>query len=176
MSSYDAVMSSVGFQYQTNIVVPNEPENSPMVDKLGPNPQFGVQMPQGGSLPDSDVELIVQWIEEGAPESANVSVDRETAIPNKVELVGNYPNPFNPTTIIAFLLDSPAHVHLAVFDIRGVQVQTLANRQKNEGEHKVTFDASGLASGIYFYRLTVRFADGSNGQPITLTRKMTLIR
>ena len=77
----------------------------------------------------------------------------ETACPVKFNLVGNYPNPFNPTTTISFELPTVDFVHLAIYDVSGRLITELVNGWRDAGQHVVTFDASGLASGVYVYRL-----------------------
>jgi hypothetical protein len=67
--------------------------------------------------------------------------------------VDNFPNPFNPTTEIAFDLAQRAHVTLSVFDINGRQVATLADEIMSAGSHARVFDGSAFASGVYLYRL-----------------------
>ena len=81
------------------------------------------------------------------------TVGEEKLIPEAFDLSGNYPNPFNPTTTISYALPSDAHVKLTVLDVVGREVATLVNRDEEAGYKSVTFDASELASGIYFYRL-----------------------
>ena len=73
--------------------------------------------------------------------------------PDEFALLGNYPNPFNPSTTIKFQMAKPSEVVLDVFDVLGrlVNSQTLGMRQP--GDHSVSFNAAGLASGSYFYRL-----------------------
>ncbi|HEX9657745.1 MAG TPA: T9SS type A sorting domain-containing protein, partial [Bacteroidota bacterium] len=92
-----------------------------------------------------------------------VAVEEEaSSVPEAFELAQNYPNPFNPTTRIKYQIPNDNYVTLKVFDILGREVRTLVNETRIAGEHEVTFDAyglarqtaGGLASGIYFYRIT----------------------
>jgi hypothetical protein len=66
----------------------------------------------------------------------------------------NYPNPFNPSTTIKYELPKSSVVRLSVFDMLGREVSMLVNERRDAGVHKATFDASGLSSGVYLYRLT----------------------
>jgi hypothetical protein len=84
------------------------------------------------------------------------------------QLHQNYPNPFNPSTKITFTLPKPEHVTLAVYNTLGQKVATLLNTRMTAGSHDVTFDASTLPSGIYFYRIQA----GEFSQ----VRKMVLLR
>ena len=83
-------------------------------------------------------------------------------------LSGNYPNPFNPNTIITFQLPHAVHVSLKVYDVLGKEVATLVNEVQNVGNHAVSFDASGLPSGVYMCTLQA----GS----FTETKKMILMK
>jgi len=84
----------------------------------------------------------------------SVSVaESDATMPENFVLQQNFPNPFNPSTTIRFTLDEKQQVQLTVFDLRGRQVAVLLDAETQPGEHTVVFDASGLASGIYFYRL-----------------------
>ncbi len=74
-------------------------------------------------------------------------------IPTSFDVSQNYPNPFNPTTRIAFAIPSEADVKLEVFDILGRLVTTLVNERVQAGSYTVQFDAAGLSSGTYIYRL-----------------------
>lgn len=68
LSSYDAALNSVGNQYGTEVINPGNPDNSPLVDKIEENPEFGTRMPQGlGPLNQADIDSIRAWIEDGAP-------------------------------------------------------------------------------------------------------------
>jgi len=75
------------------------------------------------------------------------------AVPEYYTLSQNYPNPFNPTTTINFSIPNAGNVSLKVYDMVGREVATLANSYTNAGSYAVTFEASDLASGIYFYKL-----------------------
>ena len=75
-------------------------------------------------------------------------------IPTTPVLHQNYPNPFNPTTTIRFSLSRREHVTLKVFDVLGREVTILVDGELNPGEHSVVFNATGLPSGEYFYRLS----------------------
>jgi len=90
-----------------------------------------------------------EWANTG--ESFEASV---TAAPASFALQGNYPNPFNPTTTINFSLGNADNVTLSVYDLSGRLVSTLVDGYREAGSHAVSFDASGLASGVYMYRLT----------------------
>ena len=80
----------------------------------------------------------------------------------------NYPNPFNPTTEINFSLAKSGNISLMIYDISGSVVDTLVEGYMNEGKHSVIFNAEGLNSGVYFYRLKT--------DNFTSTRKMILIK
>lgn len=70
-----------------------------------------------------------------------------------INIFQNYPNPFNPTTTIEYFLPSKQHVLIKVFDALGREVNILVNQNQLPGSHKVTFDASNLPSGIYYFEL-----------------------
>lgn len=88
--------------------------------------------------------------------------------PGEFALNQNYPNPFNPATNISYELPVDEHVRLDVYDVVGRRVATLVNQNQNSGRHQVTFDASGLASGMYIYRLQT--------ESFTATQKMILLK
>ncbi len=93
----------------------------------------------------------------------------DEVIPNKFFVDQNYPNPFNPSTVIKFGLPSDASVDLRIYDILGQEVRVLLNNKSfKAGVHSVQFDASGLASGRYIYRLKA-------GNKI-VTKKMMLLK
>jgi hypothetical protein len=79
------------------------------------------------------------------------NLSNETA--NKYSLSQNYPNPFNPATNIKFDIPKQSNVVIKVFDITGKQVSEILNSVNEPGKYTIEFDASKLASGVYFYEL-----------------------
>ncbi len=75
-------------------------------------------------------------------------------LPTEYALSQNYPNPFNPTTVISYQLATNSFVNLDIYDMLGRKIKTLVSEHQNTGLHSVTFNASNLSSGVYFYRLT----------------------
>jgi hypothetical protein len=98
-------------------------------------------------------------------------VEAEITIPLEYALQQNYPNPFNPSTKINFSLAADSKVMLKIYDILGQEVTTLFNGDLSAGEHNLDFNASGLNSGVYLYRLD---AQGVNGKSFSSVKKMIL--
>ena len=76
-------------------------------------------------------------------------------LPRRIALYNNYPNPFNPKTNISFYIPEQLHVKLSVWNPLGKEVARLVDKNVSPGRYSVTFNASDLSSGIYFYRLDV---------------------
>ncbi|NBC18829.1 MAG: T9SS type A sorting domain-containing protein [Bacteroidetes bacterium] len=102
------------------------------------------------------------------PDATSTDVERETGLPDAVALDANYPNPFNPQTTVRYALPEAADVRLAVYDLLGREVAVLVNGVLPAGTHTTVFDAAGLPSGVYLYRLEA----GAHVQ----TRRMTLLK
>jgi V8-like Glu-specific endopeptidase len=98
---------------------------------------------------------------DGSYEYTNVIL-AEVVVPDVYLLEQNYPNPFNPGTKIKFMLAADSKVSLKVFDVLGQEVMVLINSNLVAGGHEVNFDASGLNSGVYFYKIEATGVDGSN--------------
>ena len=94
------------------------------------------------------------------------------ATPDKFRLSQNFPNPFNPVTTISYDLPKSGFVTLKVYDMLGREVKTLVNEMKTAGFHKAQFTAEELASGAYFYRLSV---SGEAGE-FTAVRKCVILK
>jgi hypothetical protein len=91
----------------------------------------------------------------GYAESPATSIDLQNNvnIPKGVQLYQNYPNPFNPVTMINYQLPMASKVELSIYNLLGQEVATLVNERQQAGYHIVEWDASGIASGVYYYRL-----------------------
>ena len=98
-----------------------------------------------------------------------IGVDEEFAlIPALYGLTQNYPNPFNPNTTIRYGLPIASEVNLSIYNLLGEEVALLFNGNMPAGNHQVTWDASSMTSGIYFYRL--------QAGDFVQTRKMVLLK
>ncbi len=104
---------------------------------------------------------------------ARIGFRAESTLPTTTELLGNYPNPFNPTTVIAYRLPATAKVSVSIYNLLGQIVRTYYQGEQSAGEHRVTWDSrdengQNVASGMYFYKLVA-------GDFIA-TRKMVLLK
>ncbi|MBN1996071.1 T9SS type A sorting domain-containing protein [candidate division KSB1 bacterium] len=121
---------------------------------------------------DEDSEAPILYIDHvwiGLPDEFAAVAGAETeTVPSQIDLAQNYPNPFNPVTYIAYSLEETQHVNLAVYNVLGKKVAVLENGIRNAGAHRVRFDATGLSSNIYFYRLEA-------GDRV-LTQKMIMVK
>jgi len=84
---------------------------------------------------------------------ALTSTGNNQQIPLRFGLEQNYPNPFNPSTVIKYQVPENVNVKLVIYDMLGKVVKTVVNEHKTAGSYEVTFDAKGLASGMYFYKM-----------------------
>jgi hypothetical protein len=100
--------------------------------------------------------------------------DDKNGIPATFNLNQNYPNPFNPSTSISYQLPLDAMVTIKIFNLLGIEVQTLANGYTSAGSHQVLFNANGLSSGIYFYTVQANSLNGK--QSFRSTKKMILMK
>ncbi|MEQ9308042.1 MAG: T9SS type A sorting domain-containing protein [Balneolaceae bacterium] len=118
--------------------------------------RFRVRITPESNLEDFSFELATSYRDDSSQSGKEkVKLDlEEVNVILAYDLGQNYPNPFNPSTQIQYQIPNAGLVQLEVFDILGRKVQTLVNETKEVGKYTVTFDASGLASGVYLYRLT----------------------
>ncbi len=146
----------------------------------------GTFWPRYTELLASGIGMIRYWAVEPSPlnkiligcvidgDTLGIITDVEKGIKtaNEFYLSQNYPNPFNPMTNIRFRIANFGFVSLKVYDVLGNEIRTLVNEEKPAGEYVVTFNGSGLASGVYVYRLT--FYDKSIKRIIS--KKMILLK
>jgi hypothetical protein len=107
------------------------------------------------------------WAVRDPSDTLVTGVHMNPELPGEIRLQQNYPNPFNPATVISYQLSTVSEVKLMVYDVLGREVRTLVDEVKPAGGYTVSFDAAGVASGVYFYRLIA-------GQFVG-TRKMVLM-
>jgi hypothetical protein len=106
-------------------------------------------------------------------DSTITSVAEKQYLPHVLRLFECYPNPFNPRTTIRYELSQRAEILLELFDVLGRCVRKLDQGEHETGTHEKALDATGLASGVYFYRLTAKTQDGTIYSD---TKKLTIIK
>lgn len=127
------------------------------------------------------------WMREGAFNAAPVwaymdptrlltgVASRNETVPLTFALLGNYPNPFNPSTKIQFTMPEPGAVTLKVFDVLGRSVKTIPLGLQEPGKREVLFAPEGLSTGVYLYRLEMKSASG-NRVHSTLYGKLMFVK
>jgi hypothetical protein len=106
----------------------------------------------------------------GVGESANGN------IPTVFSLDQNYPNPLNPSTMIRYGVPVRSSVTITIFDVMGREVTNLVNGTVDAGTYNVSFDARGLSSGMYLYRITAVPVQGAHGEPYTAAKKLVVLK
>lgn len=117
---------------------------------------------------DDLVDMRIAVVNTNRDSSGTYNLTISSTIPDEDTITQNYPNPFNPATTIEFALTDQKDVKVEVYDRIGRKISTLVDDRLNRGFHTVQFDGSGLASGVYFYRIVT-------DQSVT-TRKMVLVK
>jgi hypothetical protein len=100
----------------------------------------------GGDSPDVYVDNV-------SLKEIATAIDPQEDIPATFNLEQNYPNPFNPITIINYELPITNYVDLSIYNLLGQKIITLVSQKQNAGSHQVEWDASGVTSGVYYYRI-----------------------
>lgn len=131
-------------------------------------PVYNIRFEVLNGANDAIVYLEAVQFDETPAELGNTGIVEGETPPVTLSLEQNYPNPFNPVTNIRYGNPSQSRVRLYVFNLKGQLVKELVNDMQGPGNYTVSLDASGLGSGIYFYRL-----DTDTG---SITRKMVLTK
>jgi hypothetical protein len=100
--------------------------------------------------------------------SATSAVPVSSGTPDRFELFQNYPNPFNPATVIKYDLPKATRATLKIYNVLGREVATLKNGEERAGNKSAEWNATGFASGVYYYRL--------QAGDFTATRKLLLLK
>jgi hypothetical protein len=107
----------------------------------------------------------------------NISIVNAVKVSNNIvknfQLAQNYPNPFNPSTVIQYSIPQESQVRIDVYNVIGQKITTLMNSVQKSGNYEVTWDASALASGVYFYSLK---ASANTGKNYFAVKKMMLLK
>lgn len=118
---------------------------------------------------DSLQVLFNQWQTTGISNNQGI-------YPETFSLGQNFPNPFNPATSITFDIGTLSYVKLAVYDVAGKEVAVLADYNFHRGRYTIDFDAAGLASGVYIYRIFAADIMNTSKNVFTDTKKMVVIK
>jgi len=143
-------------------------ENVAFVNGNGTTTQLHQYNYEDNKLADGNYTYRLKQVDLNGAFSYSKEVEVSVKVPSQFSLSQNYPNPFNPTTTIDYSIQKDGNVSLRVYNTLGQQVASLVNGTMQAGNHKITFDASRLSSGIYYYRLE------SNNS--VLIKKMILLK
>ena len=152
LATYSGVMSG---GWSGPAIIAGDYQNSLLYQRIIQPTGTDGSMPPNDPLSQAQIDLIAQWIEEGARNS--LSTD-DVFLPKEHTLHQNYPNPFNPSTVISFSLSKEEFVSIDIYDINGTHMISLFNGKKNIGTHHLNWngrDKSGalITTGQYFYQL-----------------------
>ncbi len=157
LDDYAKVIASVGVQYGKKVITPGSSATSPLYEKISSaTPTKGVRMPFGGSaLAQADIDIIKKWIDEGAKDKPTFIAMHDVNAPKIFSLEQNFPNPYNPSTVISYQLPVTSKVSLKIYDLLGREIATLVNEYKTAGKYSYQFSTNTfhLPSGVYMYRL-----------------------
>jgi len=173
----DFGVANVGDRVERTLSIGNDVNSEdPMSYSISIDGNSFVVSPAGlasGTLdPGENIEVIIRYIPRNdrihqgvarithnannEPSPLSINLTGESLREDEVaRLEDNYPNPFNPTTTIPYVLPTTSDVRLDIYNVNAQLVQTLVNEQQPEGRYNLQFDAANLASGMYFYRLIV---------------------
>jgi len=156
------------FIFSALVEFPAGNEGGPGLFKYGAYYEGALEVNNGQSPLDNEMHGTDHWINikvGGQTEILNrfgviremTSVpDKNNRLPGGFKLAQNYPNPFNPMTTIDYFLPTNSNVELCVYNLQGQKIATLVDEQQSQGAHSLTFKATNLPIGIYFFRLNTK--------------------
>jgi hypothetical protein len=121
-----------------------------------------------------ELRLGTSFIDVSSPYTSTSVSQHENQLPTQFELSNNYPNPFNPTTVMNYELPVRSYVSLKVYDILGREISELTDGIKEQGHYSAVFDGSNFPSGTYFVRMHAAREDG--GTSFAKTIKMLVVK
>ena len=152
------------------VILPGNHANSYLWQKVNNG-----EMPPGNNpdLNTNEINLIAQWIDEGALENPALEIYNNAQIPKEYILNQNYPNPFNPVTTLRYDLPEQSDVTITIYNMLGRKVKTLVNSTQDAGFKSVIWDATNyqgnpVSAGVYLYKIQA-------GEYIS-TKKMLLLK
>ena len=152
LATYSGVMNG---GWSGPVIIVGDHQNSLLYQRIIQPIGTDGSMPPNDPLSQSQIDLIAQWIDEGAGNSLSTN---DFSIPKEYILHQNYPNPFNPSTNISFTLNKEEFVSIDIYDINGMHVISLFNGKKDIGTHLIKWGGRDknddlIAAGQYFYQL-----------------------
>ena len=150
-----------------DVVVPGDYQSSILWQRIDSG-----DMPPGGELSSSQIELIEDWITQGALEEA-LGVDIIKPIPGQYLLHQNYPNPFNPLTKISYYIPKYLFINIDIYDLKGYHIKSLFKGYLIKGTYSNVWDStnnngSKVSAGVYIYTL--------RSNAINKSKKMILLK
>ena len=152
------------------VILPGNHANSYLWQKINNG-----EMPPGNNpdLNTNEINLIAQWIDEGALENPALEIYNNAQIPKEYILNQNYPNPFNSVTTLRYDLPEQSDVTITIYNMLGRKVKTLVNSTQDAGFKSVIWDATNyqgnpVSAGVYLYKIQA-------GEYIS-TKKMVLLK
>ena len=101
-----------------------------------------------------DLQSATYSVSQNMPKNGELISANKNSTPTVYSLNQNYPNPFNPSTVVQYAIPEATNVKIEIFNITGEKVATLVDEFKSEGYYEISFDASGLPTGMYLYRIS----------------------
>ena len=145
LGNYDQLMSGGN---SGDLVIPGDYQNSILWQRIDSG-----EMPPNGDISNDQLELIENWIMQGALEEV-LKTDENKINPDHFTLYQNYPNPFNPVTIINYKIKNKIYISIDIYDLKGNNIKSLLSKEMIAGSHKVQWDSKNekglkVPSGVY---------------------------